>query len=134
MARTTSAALTWRRELEFDATSGRQQVVLDSDGKAGLSPVEALALALLGCMSIDVVDIVRKGRHPLSAFRAELLAERAEDPPRRFTRVALHFVVTGDVPGAAVERAIALSRDTYCSVWQSLRQDIDLVTTFEVQP
>jgi uncharacterized OsmC-like protein len=47
--------------------------------------------------------------------------------------VALHFVVTGDVPGAAVERALQLSKDKYCSVWQTLRQDIPFTTTYEIR-
>lgn len=91
-------------------------------------------MALAGCMAIDVADIVIKGRHPLRALEAKISGERAQDPPRRFTRFTLHFVVTGDVPAHAVERAIQLSRDKYCSVWHSLRQDIDLNTSFEVAP
>jgi putative redox protein len=54
--------------------------------------------------------------------------------PRYFTRIALHFVVTGDVPPDRVERALALSRETYCTVWHSMRPDITLTTTFEVEP
>jgi putative redox protein len=85
-------------------------------------------------MAIDVVDIVTKGRHPLKGLSVALTAERAAEPPRRFVRVAMHFDVTGEVPVAALERALQLSRDKYCSVWQSLRQDIPLETTYEVRP
>jgi putative redox protein len=85
-------------------------------------------------MGIDVLDIVRKGRHPLTAFRVTISGERAADPPRRLLAVNLRFHVHGDVPPAAVERAITLSRDKYCSVWQSLRQDIALVTGFDIVP
>jgi putative redox protein len=59
---------------------------------------------------------------------------RADDHPHRFLRIELHFAVGGEVPAAAVERAITLSRERYCSVWHSMRQDIELTTTFEVQP
>ena len=59
---------------------------------------------------------------------------RRDDPPRHFVSFTLHFALTGEVPSHAVERAIQLSRDKYCSVWHSLRQDIDLQTTFEVAP
>jgi putative redox protein len=83
-------------------------------------------------MAIDLADIVIKGRHQLIAFETRLVGERAPDPPRRFTRFTLHFVLTGSVPVQAIERAIQLSRDKYCSVWHSLRQDIQLDTTFEV--
>jgi putative redox protein len=83
-------------------------------------------------MAIDVVHILRKGRLELRGLRAELQAERAPRDPKRLVRVRLHFRVSGDVPPDKVERAIALSRETYCSVWHSLRPDLDLTTTFEV--
>lgn len=91
-------------------------------------------MALAGCMAIDVADIVMKGRHPLTALDARITAERAADPPRRFTHFLLHFSVTGEVPTHVVERAIQLSSDKYCSVWHSLRADITLDTSFEVHP
>ena len=89
-------------------------------------------MALAGCMAIDLADIVIKGRHPLRALEARITGERAADPPRRFTHFTLHFRVTGDVPAHAIERAIQLSRDKYCSVWHSLREDVRLDTTYEV--
>ena len=91
-------------------------------------------MALAGCMAIDVADIVIKGRHRLDALEAKIVGQRREDPPRHFISFRLHFMLKGDVPAHAVERAIKLSQDTYCSVWHSLRQDIDLLTTFEVAP
>jgi putative redox protein len=130
----TTASLTWTRDLQFDARSGQTSLTIDSTGKAGPSPVEALALALAGCMAIDVVDIVNKGRHPLRGLSASLTAERAAEPPRRFVKVDLHFIVDGEVPASAIERALQLSRDKYCSVWQTLRQDIPFTTTYEVRP
>lgn len=134
MSLSTTASLQWRNDLRFEARSGRIELMLDGDGTAGPSPVQALAMAVAGCMAIDVVDIVRKGRHELTGLSAELVAERASEPPRRFLSVTMHFVVTGAVPPAAVERALQLSRDKYCSVWHSMRQDIPLTTTFEVRP
>ena len=90
-------------------------------------------MALAGCMAIDVADIVSKGRHPFTAMEAAITGQRQEAPPRRFTSFTLHFTVTGSVPDQAVERAIALSRDKYCSVWHSLRDDIAFETSFEVR-
>jgi putative redox protein len=129
-----TAELVWVEDLRFGATSGRIATVIDGDSTAGPSPVQMLAIALAGCMSIDVVDIVRKGRHPLSAFRTTVSGERAADPPRRLLKVELHFHVHGAVPPHVVERAIALSRERYCSVWHSLRQDIELTTAFDIVP
>jgi putative redox protein len=124
--------LVWSEELRFGATSGRIATVIDGDSTAGPSPVQLLVLALGGCMSIDVLDIVRKGRHPVSAFRTTITGERAAEPPRRLLKVHVQFHVHGAVPPPVVERAIALSRDKYCSVWHSLRQDIDLTTAFDI--
>lgn len=129
-----TAELIWADHLRFGATSGPNAVVVDGDGAAGPSPLQLAAFGLAGCMSADVVSILQKGRHPLTAFRASFTGERAPNPPRRFVRINLHFHITGAVPPEAVERAIALSRDTYCSVWQSMRQDIEFTTTFELHP
>jgi putative redox protein len=127
-----SLDLEWEGELRFRGHSGAVELVLDSDGRAGPSPVQALAFALAGCMAIDVVHILRKGRLDVKGVKAELVAERASADPRRLLRVRLHFRVTGDVPPDKVERAIALSRETYCSVWHSLRPDTEFATSFEV--
>ena len=129
-----TATLTWQHELQFSAVVGSQHTTLDSDGAAGLSPVQALALAIGGCMAMDVVDILRKGRHPLSGLETRFEGERAAAPPRRFVRVQLTFIVRGAVPADAVARAIALSHEKYCSVSNSLREDIEFVTRFEVVP
>ncbi len=128
------STLTWQGDLRFRATTGNNEIILDSDSEAGPSPPQALAMALAGCMAIDLADIVIKGRHSLTALEARITGERAPDPPRRFTHFSLHFIVTGDVPAHAIERAIQLSRDKYCSVWHSLREDLQLDTTFEVTP
>jgi putative redox protein len=126
------ADLVWTEALRFDATSARISTVVDGDSSAGPSPVQMLVLRLAGCMAADVVDIIRKGRHSLTGFSAHILAERAQEPPTRVVRAELHFHVRGDVPATAVERAITLSRDKYCSVWHSLREDIELSTTFDI--
>ena len=96
--------------------------------------MQLAAYAVAGCMAADVVAILQKGRHGLTAFRVSFTGERAAEPPRRFLRITLHFHITGAVPPAAVERAIALSRQTYCSVWHSMRRDIDFITRFDIHP
>ena len=124
--------ITWQGDRRFAADIRGIGVTIDGDSVTGPSPVEALGLALASCMGVDVADILRKGRHDLRELAAELVAERAAEPPSRFTAVDLRFRVTGDVPATAVERAIALSHEKYCSVWHTFRQDIPLTTSFEV--
>jgi putative redox protein len=129
-----TATLTWQGDLRFSARTPTTEITLDSSGVAGPTPVEALAMALAGCMAIDVADIVTKGRHPLQALEATISGERKDDPPRRFVSFRMHFTVTGAAPPQAVERAIQLSHDKYCSVWHSLQPDIRFETSFEVRP
>jgi len=128
------AELTWTEALQFNVSSARIATIVDGDSNAGASPVQMLVIALAGCMSADVVDIVLKGRHRLTGFHANIVAQRAPQPPTRVVSAELRFDIRGDVPAASVERAIALSRDKYCSVWHSLRQDITLTTTYAITP
>lgn len=124
--------LVWHGDLRFTVRSGDVELTLDGDSKAGPSPVQALAFALAGCMAMDVAHILQKGRHPVTGLKAAFTGTRAESEPRRLTRVGLHFMVEGAVPSEAVERAITLSREKYCSVWHSMRQDIGFDVTFEL--
>ena len=130
----TTVSLVWQHDLVLGGQSGNIELTLDSAGVAGPSPVQTLAFALAGCMAIDLVHILTRGRQPVAGLRAQLIGERAEEDPRRLLKVELRFTVDGDVPAEKVERAIALSREKYCSVWHSLRQDIQLDTSFEIRP
>jgi putative redox protein len=129
-----TAELVWADHLRFGVTSGPSALVIDADSADGPSPVQLAAFAVASCMAADLVSILQKGHHPITGLRATFTGERAPSPPRRFVRITLRFHVTGAVPAEAVERAIALSRDTYCSVWQSMRQDIEFTTLFDVHP
>jgi len=129
----TVADLVWRGALTFSASSGTTALVIDGHSAAGPSPLQTLAIALAGCMSTDIVHVLAKGRHPLRALRSHVIGHRAQTDPHRFVRIELHFAIEGAVPPDAVARAIALSRDKYCSVWHSMRQDIDFTVTFETR-
>lgn len=126
------ADLVWEEERRFRARSGDVEMTLDSPTVAGPNPMQSLAFAIAGCMAMDVADIVRKGRLELRGLKVHLEAPRASDHPRRITGVKLHFVVEGDIPEDRVARAIQLSRERYCSVSHSIRQDIPFTTSFEV--
>ena len=128
-------ALTWTGEaLQF--SGGRAdgpQVRIDSDGRTGPSPVETLALALAGCMAVDVLDIAQKSRVAISGLSVATEYDRRADPPRRITAVRQVFTTTGVAAAdeAKVKRAIDLSREKYCSVLHSLREDIEM--SFELE-
>ena len=127
-------SLTWRGGQRFDGVSGDVALTLDGTRATGPSPVQTVAFALAGCMSIDVVDVLEKGRLPLKALSCDMRVFRAHETPKRMTGVELHFLVTGEIEGDRVARAIELSRDKYCSVWHSLNPSIDFKTSFTVHP
>lgn len=120
--------LEWLEEERFRAvTPSGVEVPVDGTMETGISPMEILTVALAACMGIDVVDILRKGREDLTGCRIRVAGTRRDDPPRRFTSVRLVFELTGwSLSRAKAERAVQLSRDTYCSVWNSMAKDIEL--------
>jgi putative redox protein len=123
-------SLRWRGDgLVFvGGVPGGPEIVLDSDGRAGPSPTQALLLSLAGCMGVDVRMILEKSRVPLESLEVRIEGERLEEPPRRFRAIRLTYRLRG--PGVEdepkVQRAVELSREKYCSVLHTLRPDIDL--------
>ena len=125
----TRVSLTWEGDLRFSSGDDEPALVLDSNGKAGPSPMQAMGYAVMACMAMDVVHVLQKGRHPLEGLRCAMVGTRAAGNPRRFTRIEMTFTVTGQVPREATERAVQLSRETYCSAFNSMASDIEWVFT-----
>lgn len=118
--------LDWDGELRFRARAGDARTPMDGDAEAAASPVELLVESVVGCAAIDVVHILRRGRGDLRSLEARASADRAEEDPRRLTRLEVHFRLRGDVDRRAAERAARLSFEKYCSCYHSLREDIEL--------
>ena len=96
-------------------------------------PMETVLAGTGACTAYDVVLILKRGRHDVRGCRVRVTAERAERDPKVFTRIGLHFIVTGSGLSAdAVERAIALSHDKYCSATIMLAKTAEIVTSFEL--
>ena len=96
-------------------------------------PMELLLADMGGCTAYDVVLILKRGRHAVRGCTVEIQAERAEVEPKVFTKINLHFTVTGQgLPAAAVERAIALSHEKYCSASIMLGKTAEITTSFTV--
>ena len=125
--------LDWDGELRFSGDIDGAPVRVDGDSAAAPSPVQLLSSALAGCMAIDIVHILAKMRTPATSLGIDLTVERAASDPRRVVAAEMGFTIVGEVPEKNVARAIEMSRETYCSVWHSLREDIELETTFEVR-
>ena len=96
-------------------------------------PMETVLAGTGGCTAYDVVLILKRGRHAVSACQVKVSADRAAEDPKVFTKIHMHFVVSGaGLPAAAVERAIALSHERYCSASIMLAKTAAITTSFEL--
>ena len=96
-------------------------------------PLETVLAGTGGCTAYDVVLILKRGRHAVTGCTVKLTAERAETDPKVFTRINMHFTVSGKgIPASAVERAVAMSHDKYCSASIMLAKTAEIATSFEV--
>jgi putative redox protein len=97
-------------------------------------PMETVLAGSGGCTAYDVVHILRRGRHDVRGCQLQVKAERAAEDPKVFTRIHLHFVVTGvGLTDAMVDRAVRLSHDRYCSATIMLGKTAEITTSFEVR-
>jgi putative redox protein len=98
-------------------------------------PMETVLAGTGGCAAYDVVLILKRGRHDVQACSVKLTSERAGTDPKVFTKIHMHFTVTGNsLPEAAVERAIAMSHEKYCSATIMLGKTAEITTSFELVP
>ncbi|MDA8362108.1 MAG: OsmC family protein [Gammaproteobacteria bacterium] len=133
------AVVRWEGEAAFSGETASGHVVrmdgpAESGGRdSGPRPTELVLLGMGGCTSFDVVHILRKGRHDIRGCTAQIDADRAAEDPKVFVRIHIHFVVTGrNLSEAAVERAIRLSAEKYCSVSIMLEKTAEITHSFEV--
>lgn len=113
------ARVKWVEDLSFvgESSSGHQIMMDGNSGDKAPSPMEMVLIAAGGCSAIDVVSILRKGRHQVTDCEVKLTSERREEAPRLFTDINLHFIVSGkELTDKIVERAVQLSAEKYCSV------------------
>ena len=129
------ANVQWQKDLVFEATTGSGQTVrMDGNKAEAASPMELVLAAAGGCSSVDVVSILEKARQQVTACRCEVSGERADGVPAVFTKVHLHFVVTGhDVAEKHVERAVQLSAEKYCSVAKMLEASVEMSHSFSIE-
>jgi putative redox protein len=124
----------WKHDNIFEGAAENGNTILfdaDSAHTHGPSPMEAVLMALCGCTSVDVVSILKKKRQLLTGLRVSAAAEQAPSPPRVFTRIKLTYTVSGKLSRKAVEDAVTLSKEKYCSVSLMLEKaaeiDYDIV-------
>lgn len=125
-----------KAERQFVATTGSEHHMLldDAAGGTGPKPVELVAVGLAGCTAFDVITVLRQKYHQkVTSYEVRVEADQAERPPQVFTSVRLHHVVTGfEIDPTAIEEAIRLSEEKYCSVGAMVKQTARLHTTYEI--
>jgi putative redox protein len=125
-----------KAERQFAATTGSEHHMLldDAAGGTGPKPIELVAVGLAGCTAFDVITILRqKYRQKVTGYEVRVEAEQAERPPQVFTSVRIHHVVTGqEIDSAAIQEAIRLSEEKYCSVGAIVKKTASLHTTYEI--
>ena len=128
-----AAKAIWTDKERFvaEATSGHALVVDASTDKTASSPLEIVLVGLCACTGSDVVSILRKKREPFTSIEVQAEAERAESFPKVFTKIKLIYRVGGNVSHKAVEDAIRLSKEKYCSVSAMLEKSAEIHTSIE---
>lgn len=119
----------WKHDNVYEGIAENGNTILfdaDSAHTHGPSPMEAVLMALCACTSVDVVSILKKKRQPLTGLRVSAIAEQTETPPRVFTKIKLTYAVSGKLSRKAVEDAVALSKNTYCSVSKMLEKATEI--------
>jgi putative redox protein len=117
------------------AMDGAPDAAKPENGGQNLAPrpMEMLLAGTGGCTAYDVVLILKRGRHDVRACSVKISSERADTDPKVFTHINMHFTVSGKaIPPLAVERAIAMSHDKYCSASIMLGKTAEITTSFEV--
>jgi len=125
-----------KMERQFAATTGTEHHLLldDAAGATGPKPVELVAVALAGCTAFDVITVLRQKYHQkVTGYEVRVEADQAERPPQVFTAVRIHHIITGfEMDPAAIEQAIRLSEEKYCSVGAMVKQTASIHTTYEI--
>ncbi|AVA41603.1 TPA: OsmC family protein [Proteus mirabilis] len=130
------ARVKWVEDLSFvgESSSGHQVMMDGNSGDKAPSPMEMVLIAAGGCSAIDVVSILRKGRHQVTDCEVKLTSKRREEAPRLFTDINLHFIVSGKaLADKIVERAVQLSAEKYCSVSLMLGKAANITHSFEIK-
>ena len=131
--------LNWKGRMLFEGAGGSGFVQkLDTDASvggddSGARPMEFIALGLAGCTAMDVISILQKKKQPVSDFKVQLHAERADEHPKVFTEAVIEYLVTGSgVDEAALLRAIELSAEKYCPAQAMLSKAFPIRMTYKI--
>ena len=120
--------------LNFKGTNDRGQSVQLSGDKEAVSPMEAVLMAVAGCSSIDIELILKKMRQDLKKIEVDVEGQRADEDPKVFTKINLHYILHGNIKEEKAKQAVDLSMEKYCSVSIMLKNSVEIQHSFEIRP
>jgi putative redox protein len=128
----TNARATWLEKKNFNGVSDSgHTIIVDGEKATGNSPMELVLIGLCGCTGYDVVSILQKKREPFTSLEVRAEAERAAEPPSIYTEINLIYRIGGKVSRKAVEDAVRLSKEKYCSVSAMLEKAAKITSEIE---
>ncbi|HDH53180.1 MAG TPA: OsmC family peroxiredoxin [Nitrospirae bacterium] len=127
-------SLTWDKDLIFNARTQRgYEIEFDAEIQWGCAPTETLIMSLAGCLAIDMVFFLKKMRAEITSFVIDYDGKRNPDPPQYYKSIEMMIKVSGSgLTPKKLERAISLSQEKYCSVYHSLRNDIEVKVDYTI--
>ena len=127
-------SLEWEKDLIFNArTQMGYEVEFDANLQWGCAPTETLLMSVAGCMAIDVFYFLKKMRAEITSFKIDFSGVRKPDPPQYYKSIELVINITGEnITEKKIDRAISLSHDKYCSVYNALRDDIEVTVKYTI--
>jgi len=129
------ASLTWDKDLIFLGRTPRGfELDFDAEAQWGCIPTESLLLSVAGCLAIDVVSFVTKMKATITKFKIDIAGERNPTPPQYYTKIDMVLHIAGEnITPKKLDRAISLSQEKYCSVYHSLRKDLQVNVTYAIE-
>lgn len=125
--------LTWEKDLVFTARIRGYQFEFDTKAQEGCFPTDTLLMSIAGCLAIDVVTFLQKMKAEIKSFEIETSGERNPTPPQYFKSVSMIIRISGEnITSEKLDRAISLSQEKYCSVYHSLRKDMNVKVSYAI--
>lgn len=128
-------SLTWEKELIFHGRTQRgEEIDFDAQAQWGCFPTESLLLSVAGCLAIDCVSFLNKMKAVISSFKIDISGERNPTPPQYYRKMHIMIHISGEnITPKKMDRVISLSQEKYCSVYHSLRKDLEVKVDYVIE-
>ncbi len=127
--------LTWDKELIFKGRTQRgEEIDFDAEAQWGCIPTESLLLSVAGCLAIDCVSFLQKMKCVITKFKIDISGERNPTPPQYYKKMEMKILISGEnITPRKLDRVISLSQEKYCSVYHSLRKDLEVKVSYVIE-